>query len=108
MAGLLDAFDAAVATGTNTQVLAGVDDAIVATGRSIAQAIDDILADDTASATDKTKALYLAPHLVAILRELLATPKARKEMGLALADTKKASRLQLIKDQAKKAQQQGG
>ena len=50
------------------------------------------------------EALYLAPHLVAILRELLATPAARKAMGLASADTKKASRLQLIKDQAKKAQ----
>ncbi|QDH92381.1 terminase small subunit [Microbacterium phage Celaena] len=107
MGKLLTAFEAAVATGTNKQVETGVDDAIIATGRSIAQAIDDILADPSASATDKTKALYLAPHLVAILRELLATPAARKSMGIATADTKKASRLQLIKDQAKKAQQGG-
>lgn len=105
MAGLLTAFDAAVAG--NKQIEAVVDDAVVATGRSIAKAIDDILADPTATATDKTKALYLAPHLVAILRDLLATPLARKQMGLATADTKKASRLQLIKDQAKKAQQAG-
>ena len=105
MAGLLTAFDAAVAG--NKQIEAVVDDAVVATGRSIAKAIDDILADDTATATDKTKALYLAPHLVAILRDLLATPLARKQMGLATADTKKASRLQLMRDQAKKAQQAG-
>ena len=105
MAGLLTAFDAAVAG--NKQIEPIVDDAAVATGRSIAQAIDDILADPEASASDKTKALYLAPHLVSILKELLATPLARKQMGVATADTKKASRLQLIKDQAKKAQQAG-
>lgn len=103
MASLLDAFNAAVAG--NKQIDPVVDDAAVATGRSIAKAIDDILADPEATASDKTKALYLAPHLVAILKELLATPLARKQMGLAAADTKKASRLQLIKEQAKKAQQ---
>ena len=101
MATLLEAFNSAVEG--NKQVEA-VDDAIIETGRTIAKAIDDIIADPEASATEKTKALYLAPHLVAILRELLATPAARKAMGLASADTKKASRLQLIKDQAKKAQ----
>lgn len=105
MAGLLTAFDAAVAG--NKQIEAVVDDAVVATGRSIAKAIDDILADPEATATDKTKALYLAPHLVAILRELLATPAARKAMGVATADTKKASRLQLMKEQAKKVQTNG-
>ena len=105
MGALLTAFNKAVEEGTNKQVEAGVDDAIIETGRSIARSIDDILADPEASATDKTKALYLAPHLVAILRELLATPAARKQMGLAAADTKKASRLQLMKDAAKKVQQ---
>lgn len=102
MAGLLAAFNAAVEG--NKQIEAGVDDAVVATGRSIAQAIDDILADDSATAAEKTKALYLAPHLVSILDKLLATPMARKQMGLATTDTKKASRLQLMKDQAKKTQ----
>lgn len=101
MATLLDAFNSAVEGNKQVE---SVDSAIVETGRTMAKAIDDIIADPEASATDKTKALYLAPHLVAILRELLATPAARKAMGLASADTKKASRLQLIKDQAKKAQ----
>lgn len=105
MGALLTAFESAVKQGANKQVEAGVDDAIVETGRSIARSIDDILADPEASATDKTKALYLAPHLVAILRELLATPAARKAMGIATSDTKKASRLTLMRDQAKKAQQ---
>jgi|GEM_PF-4163372 len=102
---LLSAFNAALEDNKQTEK---VDAAIIETGRSIARSIDSILADPTASATDKTKALYLAPHLVAILRELLATPAARKAVGIAAADTKKASRLQLIKDQAKKAQQTGG
>ena len=101
MATLLDAFNSAVEGNKQVE---SVDSAIVETGRTMAKAIDDIIADPEASATEKTKALYLAPHLVAILRELLATPAARKAMGLASADTKKASRLQLIKDQAKKAQ----
>ncbi|AVR56671.1 hypothetical protein QDW26_gp03 [Microbacterium phage Didgeridoo] len=105
MGRLLTAFNAAVAESANKQIEAGLDDAIIETGRSVAESIDLILADPEASATDKTKALYLAPHLVAILRELLATPAARKAMGLAASDTKKASRLQLMKDQAKKAQQ---
>jgi hypothetical protein len=104
MGALLDAFEKAVDQSTNKQIEAGTDDAIIATGRSIATSIDDILADPEATATDKTKALYLAPHLVGILKELLATPLARKQMGLATADTKKASRLTLMKDQAKKAQ----
>ena len=104
-ASLLAAFNSAVEGNKHIET---VDTAIVETGRSIARSIDDILTDDKATATDKTKALYLTPHLVAILKELLATPAARKAVGLATADNKKASRLQLIKDQAKKAQQSGG
>ena len=94
---LLEAFDSAVEG--NKQIEA-VDAAAVATGRQIAATIDAVLADPDATATEKTKALYLAPHLVSILKELLATPLARKQMGLAAADQKKASRLTLIKGQA--------
>ena len=98
---LSEAFETALVG--NAQV-ADVDAAIIQTGRSIAASIVDILADPEATATDRTKALYLTPHLVAILKELLATPAARKAVGLATADSKKASRLQLMKDQAKKSQ----
>jgi len=99
---LLAAFDQAVADNKQVE---DVDKALIETGRSIADSIDKITASDTATATEKTKALYLAPHLVSILRELLATPAARKQFGLAAADQKKASRLQLIKDQAAAAQE---
>lgn len=99
MATIREAFDAAVAANTHTE---DVDGALIETGRTIADSIDKITADPTATPTEKTKALYLSPHLVSILRELLATPAARKQFNLQTADTKKASRLTLIKDQAKK------
>lgn len=100
MTTLRESFDKAVADNKHKE---DVDGALIATGQTMATAIDDILKDPSATATDKTKALYLTPHLVAILKELLATPAARKQFGLAAADQKKASRLGLIKDQAKKA-----
>lgn len=101
MAGpLREAFDLALEGNPS---ITAVDGAIVAAGQSMADAIDDIIADPDATATEKTKALYLVPHLTNILRELLATPAARKQFGAAAADQKKGSRLTLIKDQAKKA-----
>lgn len=100
MATLLQAFETALVG--NAQV-ADVDEAVIETGRIIAKSIDDIIADPAATATDRTKALYLTPHLVAILKELLATPAARKAVGLATTDSKNASRLTLLKGQAAKA-----
>lgn len=100
MATILESYNAAIADNPHTEDL---DAALIETGRAIADSIDKITADPEATATEKTKALYLAPHLVSILRELLATPAARKAVGLAAADQKKASRLGLIKDAAKKA-----
>jgi hypothetical protein len=97
---LLIAFDAAVAANGNID--STVDQATVEAGRSIADAIDKITADEDATATEKTKALYLTPHLISILRELLATPLARKNVGLAVSEHKVASRLSLIQAQAAK------
>lgn len=99
MATLLEAFDSAVADNKHKE---DVDAALIEAGRTMAKAIDDITADDSATATEKTKALYLTPHLVSILRELLATPAARQQFNLTATDSKKASRLSLIKEQAKK------
>lgn len=96
---LLKAYNDAVAKNSNVE---DVDQALIQTGRTIADSIDKITADPDASATEKTKALYLAPHLVSILRELLATPAARKAVGLAASDGQKASRLQQIKNSTKK------
>lgn len=101
MSSLLTKYNQAVEDNKHKE---DVDEALIEAGRTIAKAIDDITADPEASATEKTKALYLTPHLVSILRELLATPAARKAVGLAAADQKKASRLSLIKDVAGKTQ----
>jgi hypothetical protein len=56
-----------------------VDEALVESGYRIANQID--YAVENLSGQDLTKALYLMPHLVNILRELLATPAARKAAG---------------------------
>jgi hypothetical protein len=98
---LRKAFEAAIKGNDNIEP---IDGATVEAGRSIADAIDKITADPEATPTEKTKALYLTPHLISILRELLATPLARKNVGLAATEQKSAGRLTLIKDQAKKAQ----
>lgn len=57
------------------------DAALIETGRQIAAQID--CAVETLQGSDLTKALYLSPHLVNILRELLATPAARHAAGLS-------------------------
>ncbi|AYN55874.1 terminase small subunit [Microbacterium phage Coltrane] len=98
MSTLREAFDKAVED--NPHAL-DVDGALIAAGQTMASAIDSITADPEATATEKTKALYLTPHLVSILKELLATPAARQQFNIATGDAKKASRLALIKGQAK-------
>lgn len=99
MANLLNAYESALVGNKQTEA---VDSAIIESGRTLAKSIEDILADPEATATDKTKALYLMPHLVSILRELLATPQARKAVGIAATEVKKASRIANIKDNIRK------
>lgn len=96
---LLSEFERGLKANTHFE---DVDAATIQAGRSIASAIDKIVADPEATPTEVTKALYLTPHLISIQRELLATPAARKAVGIAAAEGKKASRLSLIKDQAAK------
>lgn len=91
------------AVSANRNIAPGIDDAAVEAGKAIADAIDKITADPTATPTEKTKALYLTPHLMSILKELLATPLSRKMVGLALEAPREASRLTLIQEAAKKA-----
>lgn len=55
-----------------------VDSALVTSGRRIAERIDTAAASGDALA--ETKALYLVPHLMNILRELGATPAARADL----------------------------
>lgn len=102
---VLTAFNKAVDDNSH---VTDVDLAAVEAGRSIAAAIDDIMADPKATPTEKTKALYLTPHLISILKELLATPLARKQVGLAANEGKSASRLKLIQGQATASATAGG
>lgn len=53
----------------------GADAAVIASGRAIARQIDYALQHGTGQ--EVTKALYLIPHLMNVLRELGATPAAR-------------------------------
>ena len=69
---LREAFDASVATSTQTQP---VDAALIEAGRSIADRVDEAVA--TGEGQEVTKALYLLPHMVNVLREMLATPASR-------------------------------
>lgn len=78
MGDLRDAFDASVKA--NRQLLDGLDDALVEAGRKVADRVD--AATETGEGQEVTKALYLVPHLMNVLREMYATPKARREAGL--------------------------
>lgn len=96
---MLQAFNKAI---EDNQHITEIDYATVTAGRKIADAIDKVTADPTATPTEVTKALYLTPHLISILKELLATPLARKQVGLATVEKKAASRLTIIQNAAKK------
>lgn len=79
MGDLLTAYEATVKAST---LIRPVDQALVETGRRIAEQID--FAVENLTGQDLTKALYLSPHLVNILRELMATPAVRHAAGITL------------------------
>jgi hypothetical protein len=70
-----DAFAATVAA----LALTAADSSLVAAGARIAEKIDAAGASGDSQA--ETKALYLVPHLMNVLRELGATPAAREALG---------------------------
>lgn len=63
----------------NGQVVGGIDDAIAEAGRRIADYIDDAEDGDM---QERSKALYMVPHLMNVLREMYATPKSRVEANI--------------------------
>lgn len=67
---LLEAYDRTVAAAS--RVDAELDAALIELGRQYASQIDELRMVGSGS-----RALYLGPHLAAVLRELLATPAAR-------------------------------
>lgn len=72
MGALTNRFEGSVA---ECESLRPADAALVEAGRRIAVQIDEVVAHG--SPLEVTKALYLLPHLVNILREMLATPASR-------------------------------
>lgn len=78
MAGLGDAFEESVTA--NRELIPGLDAALVESGRAIAERVD--AAVEAGEGQEVTKALYLLPHLMNVLREMYATPKARREAGV--------------------------
>jgi hypothetical protein len=70
---LRDAFDRSARTSTDLNE--DVDAALVEAGRKIADRVDEAVA--TGEGTEVTKALYLVPHMVNVLREMMATPASR-------------------------------
>ncbi len=86
MGTLLEAFDEGVkASGS---VDAKVDAGLIEAGRTLARQID--YAIDNLSGQEVTKALYLTPHLVNILREMKATPAARAAVEKPVTEAKKS------------------
>ncbi|MGO3844458.1 terminase small subunit [Agrococcus casei] len=79
------------------------DASIVASGRRIAERIDTAAA--SGDATAETKALYLMPHLMNILRELGATPAARAALKAKASsgDQTKRAKLQALRGGASAA-----
>lgn len=78
MGDLREAFDRSVEE--NASVLPALDAALIESGRKIADRVDEATA--TGEGQEVTKALYLLPHLMNVLREMYATPKARLEAGI--------------------------
>lgn len=75
-------YEATVAALDTTEV----DAAAIASGRAIARQIDYSLQHGTGQ--EVTKALYLVPHLMNVLRELGATPAARGNIQNAAKEVK--------------------
>lgn len=96
MRDLARAFETTVKASVQVQP---VDAALVEAGRKIAAQLDEA---ERMEGQDRTKALYLTPHLVNILREMLATPAARQAAGLTGKESQGGKLAQLRAVQAKR------
>lgn len=74
MANVRDAFDRTVSA--NQELTGDLDAALIESGRALADHLD--------SGADG--AVYLVPHLMNVLREMYATPKARRDAGVGKED----------------------
>jgi len=79
---LTKAFDASV---ESSEYATDADQGLIATGRRIAERVDEAVA--SGEGQEVTKALYLVPHMMNVLRELLATPAAREAAKAAAPES---------------------
>ncbi len=96
---LRNAFDESVRS--SAEVKSGLDAGLVEVGRKIADRID--VATTSGQGQEVTKALYVAPQLVNVLGELLATPAARHAAGLQAKESSNGRLAQLRAIHAKTA-----
>lgn len=78
MGSLRQAFDSTAKVASQVRA---ADAALLETGRKIADEIDYAVANYEGQ--ERTKALYLTPHLMNVLKEMLATPASRHAAGLS-------------------------
>lgn len=90
---LRTAFDQAVESSEAAPTL---DRALIAVGEVFADRVDNAIA--TGEGTEVTKALYLLPHFMNVLREMHATPASRLAAGLA-AKPDKGGTLSLLRSE---------
>lgn len=86
---LRDAFDRSVESSEDLRP--DVDAALVEAGRTIADRVDEATA--TGEGVEVTKALYLVPHLLNVLREMCASPASRNAAAAAAAPAEPTGRL---------------
>lgn len=79
MGDLREEFDRSV--DASLKIDPDMDAALVEAGRKLADRVDAAVTDESGG-QEVTKALYLIPHLMNVLREMYATPKSREEAGI--------------------------
>ena len=76
--GMAAAFEKTAEQAASDRKTRDIDASLVESGRSIARQIDVALLDPLAN---RTRVLYLIPHLLSVLREMQATPAARLQIA---------------------------
>lgn len=92
-----EAFDRSASTAAEVQP---VDAALLEAGRKIADRVDEAVANG--DGLELTKTLYLLPHMVNVLREMLATPASRQAVEKAAPSNENGKLAQLRAVHAKR------
>jgi hypothetical protein len=77
-------FEGSIEAARKADLVTSLDEGLVAAGLAIADRIDEALA--SGEGQEITKALYLVPHMMNVLRDALATPAARRAAGITHHD----------------------